>query len=44
MDVFDDSELWMSKQEEDDEEYWTNTEDPTFFNLQLGRAGQSGGD
>ena len=47
MDGVDDSELWMSEEEDggegDDEEYGTNTEDPTFFQLELGRRGQSGG-
>jgi len=47
MDGVDDSELWMSEEEDggegDDEEYGANTEDPTFFQLELGRGGQSGG-
>lgn len=40
MDNIDDSELWMSGEEDEDE---ASTGDPTFFKLELSREGQSGG-
>jgi hypothetical protein len=46
MDTLDDSELWISEEEMGDgeeEEDAANSADPTFFQLEMERQGQSGG-